>query len=175
MIPILVGIAIVILEIIFDKISWTKGIDDKPISTIMRFVLMVIISVVIFIESDLDWIFALTSFAVIFTTHFALFDFVLNVVRWENLPDPWYWPYGTKYRELQKQGYTIEEAEAAAYALLSTWQKIVYRVSKFTKRFFWHGDGQTKSIYDKAFQRIPPLMELMIKGILFWIAWYYHF
>lgn len=139
MTPIFAGVAIVILEILYDKWMWKQGKDDKPVSTILRVVLMVASAFTISLIGGFTWLNTLTIFGVIFSTHFLLFDFVLNVVRWKDLPDPWTFQDGSRYR------------------------KILEKIRSFTARFFWHGDQYTKSIYDRIFQRIPPIMELILK------------
>lgn len=139
MTPIFAGVAIVILEILYDKWMWKQGKDDKPVSTILRAVLMIASALAIALIAGFTWLNTLTIFGVIFSTHFLLFDFVLNVVRWKDLPDPWTFKDGSRYR------------------------KILEKIRSFTARFFWHGDQNTKSIYDRIFQRIPPIMELILK------------
>jgi hypothetical protein len=150
MIPIYAGVTIVILEILFDKWRWSQGKDDKPLSTILRAFLMILSAFAISLISGFTWINTLTIFGVIFSTHFFLFDFVLNVVRWKELPKPHTYQDGTLFR------------------------KVLEKIRLFTARFFWHGDQNTKSIYDRMFQRIPPIMELMIKGVLLWITIYFN-
>lgn len=150
MIPIFAGVAVVILEILYDKWMWSQGKDDKPISTILRAVLMVASALAISLIAGFVWLDALKIFSVIFCTHFLLFDFALNVVRWKDLPDPWTYQDGSQYR------------------------KILEKIRSFTVRFFWHGDQNTKSIYDRIFQRIPPIMELIIKVTLLGIAIYFN-
>lgn len=150
MTPIYAGVAIVILEILYDKWRWKQGKDDKPVSTILRAILMVVSAFTISLIGGFTWLKTLTIFGVIFSTHFFLFDFVLNVVRWRDLPDPWTFQDGSRYRN------------------------ILEKIRSFTARFFWHGDQNTKSMYDRIFQRIPPVMELIIKVTMLGITIYFN-
>ena len=174
MLPVIAGIILVVFEIMFDKWFWKNDKPDKPISTIIRSAILILFGCVMLIISN-DWyisLFATLSTAAVF---FLLFDFVHNVLKWDKLPIPYYWPFNIKRRELISGGYSREEANKSAYNNLTNWQKIVYNLQKFTKRFFWHGDEETKSIYDKIFQRIPSLGELLLKGCVLYSVMYFYY
>jgi len=106
---------------------------------------------------------------------FVLFDFSLNVSRWDNLPLPYYQPFHSKVDIHMKEGWVLDQAKEMAYNDLTQWQRIVYNLKNFTYRFFWHGDERTKSWYDKIFQRIPPAGELLLKGSVLYVALHFYF
>ena len=166
---IIIGIVIVAIEIIVDRYLWKTGKSDKIKTTIGRAALILLAAWIMPFDF---WM----NCAVIAATFFLIFDFALNVSRWGDLPIPFYRPYHSVERELKyKQGYSALSAAALAYDKLLTKQKIIYKTSKFTKRFFWHGDEETKNWYDLAFQRIPALAELIIiKSTIFGIAIYFY-
>ena len=172
--PIIAGIALITTEIIFDKWCWYQDPpkDDKPYSTIIRGVLLILFGLIV-ISITKDWYYSLWVTLCVGSVFFLLFDFVLNVVQWVYLPIPYYQPYDSKYRELRKNKYSVRRSKKLALESLTLWQKFVFKLQRFTKRFFWHGDENTTSWYDKAFQRIPPLMEILIKVTIFSITIYY--
>jgi hypothetical protein len=92
--------------------------------------------------------------ALVAASFILLFDFGLNVSRWSDLPVPYDWR--------KQQG--IEKTML---------QKVLFKIRFFKTRFFYHGDEDTKSLYDRAFQRVPPAGELLIKGIIFGVALYF--
>ena len=162
MLPVIAGIILIVFEIMFDKWFWKNDKPDKPISTIVRSAILILFGCVILLISK-EWYFSLFATLSTAAVFFLLFDFTYNVSVWNKLPIPYYRPYHSKERELRyKQMYDFKKAATLAYNNLTTWQKIVYNLQKFTKRFFWHGDEETKSIYDKIFQRIPPAGELLL-------------
>lgn len=174
MTPLIAGVTLVILEILFDHWMWRNEKDDKPISTILRGVLLILFGCVVLIISNdvrLTVVTVLATAAVFIT----LFDFSLNVSKWDKLRMPFYRPFHSEERRLKKEGWSISNAKVMAYNNLTKWQKFVYRLQKFTSRFFYHGDENTKSWYDKAFQRIPPLGELLFKGIILYVALHFYF
>ena len=69
------------LEIIADKMIWGYDQDDKPWTTIIRGILILIICLTI----GNFYISVLLSFAY----YFLVFDFALNVARWDDLPEPY--------------------------------------------------------------------------------------
>ncbi len=174
MIALIAGVTLVILEILFDHWMWKKEKDDKPISTILRGVLLILFGCVILIVSGDVRLAIITTLATagVFIT---LFDFSLNVSKWDKLPVPFYRPFHSEERRLKKEGWSRSNSKIMAYNNLTNWQKLVYRLQKFTSRLFWHGDEGTKSWYDKIFQRIPPLGELLFKGIILYVALHFYF
>lgn len=155
MIPILIAITIVALEIYYDKKQWAKDKNDKPISTYLRlgcFVLYFVLTIII----QNDWIYALLALFLSASTFFLLFDSTLNVVRWKVLPEPYWW--------------RIEQNKTNWFQ-----KKVLWPIMKFSKRFFWHGDKNTKSFYDRIFQRIPYQGELLLKGAVLYTAIYLYF
>ena len=147
--------SIILSEIKYDKTRWKAGKSDKPISTILRSGLIALVVIVNWIATG-DFMSALKVLGVMFGTYLLVFDFDLNVSRWKDLPLPYHWKVAHKKH-------------------LNIWDKILMWISEFTTRFFWHGDVETKSIYDKIFQRIPPLAELLFKGCVFGTLIYFYY
>ena len=52
MTPLIAGVTLVILEILFDHWMWRNEKDDKPISTILRGVLLILFGCVVLIISN---------------------------------------------------------------------------------------------------------------------------
>ncbi|MCK5611339.1 hypothetical protein KAR91_56235 [Candidatus Pacearchaeota archaeon] len=174
MTAIIAGVTLVILEILFDHWMWRNDKDDKPASTILRGVLLILFGCVVLIISNDVRFTAVTVLATI-AVFVTLFDFSLNVSKWDKLPVPFYRPFHSHERKMKKEGWSLSNSKKIAYNNLTKWQKFVYRLSKFTKRFFWHGDEGTKSWYDLVFQRIPPMGELLFKGIILYVALHFYF
>jgi hypothetical protein len=120
----ILSVLLVVLEIIADKYLWKIGKLDKPITTIIR------VGLILLIASFYDFWPALL---LVISVHWMLFDFSLNISRWNELP-----------------------------------------ARKFLAKLFYHGHFKEKFSYDWFFQRIPPQMELLMKGILFGVALYYY-
>jgi hypothetical protein len=143
---------IITLEIIIDKKIWKHSGNDKPWTTIIRGVL--ILSMSIALGNTL-----LSAFLA-FAYYFLVFDFALNVARWDELPKAWSY----------KRHHNIEETRK---------EKILFAIRKFNTKFFYHGDelkvkSNFNDWYDLAFQRTPPQMELLIKIVVFSVAVYYY-
>jgi len=174
MLAVIAGIILVVFEIMFDKWFWKNNKPDKPISTIIRSAILILFGCLVLIISG-DWYFALFATLSTAAVFFLLFDFTLNVTVWNKLPVPYYWRYHRVKRDYIKSGLNTKSAGEMAYINLTTWQRFVYQHQRFTKRFFWHGDEGTTSIYDKIFQRIPPLGELLLKGCVLYSVMYFYY
>jgi len=175
-ISILIALAIVTAEIIYDKWRWSQGKDDKPVSTWLRAGLIALYGIIIFIWTK-DIIYASQCVAVIVSTFFLTFDFSLNVVRWKNLPKKYYAPYAHAYKRNINDGFNAIESAKYALAILTKKQKLEYKIKIFRGRLFWHGDKLTTSWYDLFFQRFcPPEGEVLLKLIGLWggIYWYFN-
>ena len=126
------------LEFVLDKYGfWNKGKIDKPISTIIRLLVFIICSAIVYhpVNEFLAFFWGVIFMGSVF---FALFDFTVNILRWKSLPKD------HKNRKL----------------------------NTFIIRLFYHGNG-SGSIYDKFFLRIPPQMELLLKGLAVYISIHY--
>lgn len=149
---ILTGLILTIIEIVVDIQLWKRKVNDKPYTTLGRFLIMAMIAG--FIPGNLY-----LNFFVIFSTHFLLFDFSLNLSRWNKIPMPYSWKL-EHMAKMNKNDY------------------IKYGLECFITTLFWHGDElkgwNLTEWYDKFWQRIPPPMELLIKGTVFSIAIYYN-
>ena len=55
-------------------------------------------------------------------------------------------------------------------------ERFFYAIKRFNAKFFYHGTEKNwkklDEFYDAIFMRIPPGMELLIKGIVFGLAVY---
>jgi hypothetical protein len=81
----------ILAEVFIDKGLWKKGKDDKPISTILRYVIFAGLSVIFMIFGIITWWQALVLMVV---THAAFFDFAINKSRglgWFYHPDTNWW------------------------------------------------------------------------------------
>ena len=152
---IIVALAIVITEVVIDPLIWErmrsgkkKFIKEKLITNILRAALILGSGFLI----PGKWFMNDLLIAGIF---FASFDFVLNIVRWKQLPELYFY----------KVHHNIK---------FNTWDKIAYPVAKFTHKFFWHGDELTTSPYDKFFQWTPWPLELLIKGIILYLVIHFY-
>lgn len=108
---------IIPLEIWYDISRIQKGRNDKPLSTIVRLILIIGLSFA------LPGRFYSVAFIIV-GTYFLLFDFSINLAR--------------------------------------------------KKPFFYHGYNKKKWSYDWLYNRIPPQMELLIKGIVMYLAIYFY-
>lgn len=174
---ILIALAIVTIEIIYDKWCWRQvpWKNDKPESTILRGSLIAIGGIITYLVTN-DINLTLRAVAVILSTLFFTFDFALNVSRWKDLPTPRYVYYQKRFVRYKKSGYSEDQARRMSYSALTDWETIVYNITIFIGRFFWHGDRYTKSWYDLFFQRFaPPPMEVLLKLIGLWAGLYWYF
>ena len=173
---IVIALLIVTAEIIYDKWCWRQDPwkNDKPISTILRYGAGALACIIIYLVT-LDINLTLRALAVIVGTFFLTFDFTLNVSRWKDLPMPHYQPFWSRVKRYIDSGYSSIQAAKMAYSALTTWENIVYKVMIFTSRCFYHGGDKKKWSYDWIWNRIPPQGELLIKGIVFYMAVYYYF
>jgi len=148
---ILTGVIMTASEVVIDKKLWkTKPEKEKIISNSIRAAIIVLATVA-------AWIFglgALSFSSIAIATFTLIFDWTLNVSRWKRLPMPYNWRIG--------HGVAMNK-----------WQRILWAIRKVTAKFFYHGGEDTKSPWDKVFQRIPPVGEVLIKGILFGVAIYF--
>ncbi len=173
---ILIALAIVTAEIIYDKWCWRQipRKNDKPASTILRYATGALACIIIYLVT-LDINYTLRCVAVIISTFFLTFDFALNVSRWKDLPIPYYRHYQKRFSNYRKSGYSEDQARRMSYSALTTWESIVYKVMIFTSKFFYHGKDKKKWSYDWIWNRIPPQGELLVKGIVFYMAVYWYF
>ena len=171
---ILITLAIVTVEIIFDHWRWKQSKPDKPISTILRAGLIALSGIIILLVTK-DINYTLRALAVIVGTLFLTFDFALNVSRWKDLKAPYYRLYQKRFDKYKKSGYSEHQARKMSYSALTSWERIEFAIKIFSTKFFYHGEGKKKFSYDLIFSRIPPQGELLIKGITFYMAIYYYF
>ncbi len=173
---ILIALSIVAAEIIYDHWCWRQvpWKNDKPESTILRGVLMALSGIIIYLVTD-DINFTLRCASVIAGTFFLTFDFSLNVSRWKDLPLAYYSPYGRAYKKYFDEGFNEIDSGIYAYNSLTRKQKIIYKITMFSDRFFYHGQEKKRFSYDYIWNRIPPQAELLVKGIGLWGGCYYYF
>jgi len=170
---ILIALAIVIAEIIYDKWRWSQGKNDKPVSTILRAGLIALYGIIIYLVTK-DINYTLRCLAVIVAVFFLVFDFALNVSRWKDLPIPYYSPYNQAYNSYIKSDYSTIQSQAMALGDLTMKENIVYSVMIFTGRLFYHGKDKKVWSYDWIWNRIPPQGEALIKGIVMYMAVYWY-
>lgn len=81
----LIAFVIIVEEILYDHACWRKGLDDKPVSTIVRVIAFIVFSpvlVVMYPTPELWYGFnLLTAGLFLFGTHLLFFDFSLNLTR----------------------------------------------------------------------------------------------
>jgi hypothetical protein len=122
----------VIAEIFFDKWRWSKGLDDKPISTYLRGILFIIIAVILgFIYKDTPfWHTCIAGLALVVTTHGVFFDNFLNFAR--NPRKPFF------YHPAKKKGGIFN---MIFYHIASFWNMLANRVHWTTEvfvKFIWY-------------------------------------
>ncbi len=170
---ILIALAIIATEIMYDQYRWSIGKSDKPSSTILRGGLIALSGIIIYLVT-LDINYTLRCAAVIISTFFLTFDFALNVSRWKDIPKKYYAHYSHAYHRYIRDGFSKIQSADMAYAILTKKQKIEYKIKIFIGRFFWHGVDKKKWSYDWIWNRIPPQGELLVKGIVFYMAVYWY-
>lgn len=166
---ILTGILIASLEIYIDKKIWKASGNDKPFTTIGRLVLIAILAT--FYNYDtIIW-----NYLVMLMSFFLVFDFGLNISRWKTIEGIFYYrPYHEIYYNLKKLGYTHDQSDTSTIILLTDKEFLIYHFMNIKSKVFYHGVDKKKWSYDWYYQRIPPAMELMIKGICFGMAVYFY-
>lgn len=170
---ILLSIAVitVAIEIIIDKSIWKYKGNDKPWTTVGRAIVLLIGC---YLVPGIWWINGLTLIAF----YFFMFDFALNISNWRKRETLYYRPLFDILKEyyktiphlgdhivLARKYYQVPEVLNNHIHKLKFKQEIWFRYMNFTSRLFYHGDENTKSWYDLAFQRIPPIAELLFKFI----------
>jgi hypothetical protein len=133
--------------------------------------------------------------------HFLTFDFGLNISRWKKLKNilisidlfPRHRKITSAMVEDIRKGNPLLligelEIELRRYyrAYLNNYftelnkkELFIYKFRIFTRKLFYHGDYDNMSFknfhhwYDLIWSRIPPQMELLIKGIVFGTALYF--
>jgi hypothetical protein len=162
----------VLLEIKLDPYLWKKKLNEKLISTLIRGAAFLLLSFFL-------WLMGYNYFAslgLLVGTFVMFFDFGLNVKRWKELPNPFYRPLDKICREFHGDLWgkylecTRSDLRQINKRLLTRKQRIIYSLMQFSAKFFYHGGEHTKSPWDRMFQRIPPLGELLFKGIIFGIS-----
>ena len=161
---ILFGAAVVALEILVDKnVFWSKDKNDKPWSTIGRAVLFILWAFTF--RNHIYW---LHNLLLSYSTFFLLFDWTLNVVRWKELPEAYFWKL--------RQGVKTTKFEI----------NFLYPYRNFVAKFFYHAAPKKRdkshtalkyfidNWYELAYTRIPPQAEVLIKAsILLSVILYY--
>lgn len=167
------------LEVYIDPILWKKKLNEKLISNSGRLLIIVVLALILKDDWLHFWKLVFMQMAV-----YSVFDQVLNVVRWENLPiarnrkitawmkDDINVQYQTiDYDDLQKEIKRYYRHYRKNYIdCLSFKERMIYRIKFFLTRFFYHGDENTKSIWDRAFQRARWGGEILFKGILIYTS-----
>ena len=173
---ILIALGIVAAEIIYDKWCWRQipRKNDKPTSTILRYATGALAFIIIYLVTN-DINYTLRCAGVIISTFFLTFGFSLNISRWKDLPNKYYAFYMHSYRRNIKDGFSKIQSADMAYAILTKKQKREYKIGIFIGKFFWHGKDKKKWSYDWIWNRIPPQGELLVKGIVFYMAAYWYF
>ena len=157
---ILIGVGLTIIEILIDILIWKSKGNDKPYTTIGRILLMIIAAWII----GNFW----PTLFVIFSTHFLLFDFSLNIARWKKIKGIFYYrPYHENVYKLIKDGFNEQQAHDLTMGILTTKERYIYHFMNIKSKVFYHGVDKKKFSYDWFFMRIAPIGELLIKSILF--------
>ena len=159
-----IGVGLTIIEIVVDILIWKRKGNDKPYTTIVRIVLMVIAAWII----GNFW----NTLFVIFATHFLVFDFSLNISRWKKITGIFYYrPYHESVYKLIKDGFNEQQAHDLTMGYLTRKERYIYHFMNIKSKVFYHGvDKSFKKLdefYDALFMKIAPIFELLIKGILF--------
>jgi hypothetical protein len=175
------------METLLDRRLWKLGKKDKPTTTVLRTIIHILIALIF---KPPVWVMVL-----LVCDYFSSYDFMLNLLRWEviqrsiqgqrkrifrlmhnwevkEMPLPIIKPdYGVTMKQamidLAKATRVLvqvpEDAKEVEYRLdpLSKWRW-------FMLITFYHGDPRNKkrSPYDRLFDRIPPIGELLGKGVL---------
>jgi len=138
----------IVLEIILDKYLWENLKNDKPSTTVIRLVILMITALWINVDGW-DWHRIITNYIFELGIFFALFDFALNISRWKEL----------------------NVAKKLIKRYLSSTRKyqhaIVSRKRTFLEKLFYHGINKKKWSYDGIMNRIPWYLELFLK---IWVA-----
>src|SRR5574343_176156 len=87
-----ITLGIIFLEaFLLDPIWWSGGKSDKPMSTIIRGVLLILVGVISRYWMDDNYLFAAVFYAI--TVYFAFFNYVVNWYirkKWNYLGDSWF-------------------------------------------------------------------------------------
>jgi len=87
-----ITLGIVFVEaFILDPIWWKAGKSDKPMSTIIRAVLLILVGIISRYRMDDNYLFAGIFYAV--TVHFAFFNYMVNwylCKKWYYLGESWF-------------------------------------------------------------------------------------
>ena len=169
----ILAILIVTLEIIYDLGRWRKGKDDKPMSTYLR-ALSFIVAALIIQATVKDWGHTLAGVLYLVGSFWLLFDTTINIVRrkvisanFYKLPyDPYYRPFHSLLRLNVGDRYW-------AYKTLSVKEKIYWTFIKLFHIIFYHGKDKSKWTFDWLFNNTPGIVEVMIKGVAYGLAFYY--
>jgi hypothetical protein len=167
---ILIACSLTIIEIIVDIKLWDRKFNDKPYTTLGRLLIMAIAAG--FIPGNLY-----LNFFLMFSTHFLLFDFALNVARWKVIEGIFYYaPYHNQLRALMAY-VNDDEAHESTLKGMKKKERFIYHYMNFKAKFFYHGHIKEWNLtewYDKLFHRIPPAMELLIKITVFSTSIYFY-
>jgi hypothetical protein len=141
LITLIISLVLIQIEILYDISRFKKKLNDKPISTIVRAILIIVAAWLVPGKFHYNILLLIGSI-------WLLFDFALNVSRWNDIRQQ----IINEYVEFIKSvGFTYLDSVAHEYE------------PKFFEKLFYHGSDKKKWSYDWIMNQIPWYLELFIK------------